>query len=366
MCNDPTTTDPFWPRHGVMHRSKTTLVRIAAPTFAVLVGLGTVPACGSDSGDGGDGTGGAGADDGGDDGSGGDDGGDDGGSGGGSGGDGGGDDGSGGSGSDGGTTTGGGVEDEMPWFSFFVVSLPAIQDLCGIDGCGGNLGGLSGADQICADVAKLGNPTDGKQWRAFLSTTGNYGDMEKVDAIDRIGQGPWWNYDGRMLAPDLTNLMAGDRPQGGDMSLSDMFTDELGVDIQSVRNSAEGRDDPDNHDSVTGSDKEGRLYVADQGNGRYATCEDWTSDTLQGPVPPDGGPGGVIPVGHAWPRGFGGGPGGPGGGFGGADWVSDHNIAGCLPGINTGGGAGATDYTIGSGGGYGQWYCFALDAQPPG
>jgi hypothetical protein len=258
------------------------------------------------------------------------------------------------------STSEGGTVDEMPWFSFFVVSLPAIQERCGNDGCGGDLGGLAGADAFCSELAALGNPTDSKTWRAFLSTTGAYGDMVKVDAVDRIGDGPWWSFDGRMLAPDLAGLMAGSRPEGGDPSLSDMFTDELGEDIQSARNSAEGQDDPDNHDSVTGSDKEGRLFTNDEGQGRYATCEDWTSDTLRGPVPPDGGPGGIIPVGHAWPRG---GPGGSGGM--GAHWVQDHFVAGCERGINTGGGAGATDYTIGSGGGYGQFYCFALDAEAP-
>jgi hypothetical protein len=156
-------------------------------------------------------------------------------------------------------TTGGANTDPRPWFSFFVTSLPGLQEECGQDGCGGDLGGLSGADAICARLAQQGNPGDTKTWRAFLSTTGMYGDMLQVDAIDRVGSGPWWDWHGRMLAPDIDSLSS-TRPAGGDGSLRVMFVDETGADIQSARN-GDGAPEPDNHDSLTGSSSSGRLAM---------------------------------------------------------------------------------------------------------
>jgi hypothetical protein len=100
----------------------------------------------------------------------------------------------------------------------------------------------------------------------------------------------------------------------------------------------------DNHDILTGSDGRGLLY----GDWR-STCHDWTSK-----VGKDGQP----RVGHSWPRRFG--PGFPGSAA--ESWISVLDEAGCAPGVSLVE-MGAPDPnmpTVGSGGGYGAIYCFAL------
>src|SRR6185436_17897407 len=93
--------------------------------------------------------------------------------------------------------TGGGLER----FSFFVTSLASLRKLSGSQsGFGGDLrygetgdgAGLRGADKICAAIAELSMPgASAKQWRAFLSATAGGANGSAVNAIDRIGAGPW-------------------------------------------------------------------------------------------------------------------------------------------------------------------------------
>ena len=66
---------------------------------------------------------------------------------------------------------------------------------------------------------------------------------------------------------------------------------------------------------------------------------------------------GMVPVGHSWPRSD----------NNGRQWIQDHTVNGCEPGvfIELGGGAPRDNYTVGGGGGYGAFYCFALGATPP-
>lgn len=250
--------------------------------------------------------------------------------------------------------------DPRPFFSFFVTSqagmygLPAGEFAPAPDpelGYGGDLGGLAGADEICTMLAQQSNPGDNKTWRAFLSTSGVDGE-ERVDAIDRIGPGPWYDYNGRKLADDLAGLLPdGDdgRPQGADPQLADMFTDENGEDIRPSQ-------DIDNHDILTGSGPDGRLFD-DGEDGEVATCADWTSNTLRGEQGNMFGQGGQVPVGHSWPRNA----------NNGRHWMNDHTINGCEPGFDIDGGAGAAqgDFRVGAGGGYGGIYCFALGAVAP-
>jgi hypothetical protein len=198
--------------------------------------------------------------------------------------------------------------------------------------------GLAGADKICTTLARQGSPTDTKVWRAFLSTIGLDGGT-KVDAIDRVGPGPWYDFNGRLFAMNVAGLMpasgsTGGRPSG-DPQLMAMFTDEHGVAI-----SPNGED---NHDTLTGSNPQGRVF----GTAAVATCQDWTSSTLRG----------SIPVGHSWPRST----------SNGRQWIQDHTANGCEPGIDVDGGGGApmNNYTVGGGGGFGGIYCFALGAVPP-
>ena len=84
-----------------------------------------------------------------------------------------------------------------PPMSFFVTSVGK--------GDGANLGGLAGADAHCQSLAAAvgaGNKT----WHAYLSTQG----PNAVNARDRIGQGPWYNSRGAVVAKNLADLH-GDR-----------------------------------------------------------------------------------------------------------------------------------------------------------
>src|SRR5919112_5996713 len=76
--------------------------------------------------------------------------------------------------------------------SFFVSSTGS--------GMGGNLGGLAGADKHCQTLAAkagAGNRT----WRAYLSTS-----LPDVNARDRIGDGPWYNAKGTLVASNVADL----------------------------------------------------------------------------------------------------------------------------------------------------------------
>jgi len=257
-----------------------------------------------------------------------------------------------------------GAADPRPYFSFFAASqagmygLPAGQHAPAPDpaqGYGGNFGGLAGADEICSMLARRSNPGDAKVWRAFLSGSGTTGSL-RVDAIGRVGPGPWYDYNGVLLARNMQGLLpdAEGRPSDARPPLRRMFADENGEDVRPPGQ--------DNHDTLTGSDGCGQLYD-DGAAGRIATCEDWTSKTLHGRQANLAGEGGQVPVGHSWPREF---------GFGGdsaigARWISDHTINGCEPGyqVNPGLGPPDGDYRVGAGGGFGGIYCFALAARDP-
>ena len=238
-------------------------------------------------------------------------------------------------------------------FSFFVTSLAALQDLSGSpDGFGGDLrygetgagAGLRGADKLCATIAERSLPGAGaKPWRAFLSATDD-GSGNPVHAIDRIGDGPWYDRLGRVLAPSKADLMAV-RPQNGDATIQNDFPNEDGVPNHQPDVT---QPEVDNHDMLTGSDTSGQLYSAS------ATCKDWTAATGDDSE-------GKPRVGHSWPRGSGGGGGGgPGGNM--DHWMSSLTESGCAPGINLAetGGPDPDDNTVGSGGGYGGFYCFSL------
>jgi hypothetical protein len=231
----------------------------------------------------------------------------------------------------------------------------------------GEADGLAGADKICSEIAEASLTGAGKKtWRAFLSVTKGP-DGAPVHAIDRIGEGPWYDRIGRLVAQTRADLM-NTRPLGADPTIVDDLPNEDGV-----PNHAPDGELVDNHDILTGSDAVGRLYKPDWS----VTCHDWTSS-----VGSDGRP----RVGHSWPRSFGdfsgfadagfpgfGGDGGftfPGFGDGGFDrssfdpasWVSSLDEAGCAAGANLieMGPPNPDDPKVGSGGGYGGIYCFAL------
>jgi hypothetical protein len=252
-------------------------------------------------------------------------------------------------------------------FSFFVTSLKAMRQLSKSEhGFGGDLrfgetgdgAGLRGADKICTTIAEQSMPGNNKTWRAFLSATKG-ADGKPVNAIDRIGEGPWYDRAGRLVAMNKTDL-GQTRPQGADAAIINDLPNEDGVpnhepDI--------GAGEVDNHDILTGTNDKGQLFSMDAG----ATCNDWTSAAESG----------QPRCGHSWPRaggpgggGFPGGGGIPGGGGGGNtgafgdlnNWMSALNEAGCAPGVYIveAGPPGANGTkTVGDGGGYGGIYCFA-------
>jgi hypothetical protein len=235
--------------------------------------------------------------------------------------------------------------DPMPWFSFFVTRLVGLFGLPAgeiapapdpVDGYGGNLGGLAGADEICSMLAQTSNPGDLKVWRAFLSTSGFQGG-EQVAAIDRIGDGPWYDWNNRLFAMNTSNLTNPDdgRPSGIDAQLRDMFTDEYGNPIQ-VENE-------DNHDMLTGSEADGSVA-----GGLEETCQNWTSSAELNNDSD-------IQVGHAWPR----------SNDSGRHWLAEHTVRGCMPGVHINGTGGAYEggQRVGAGGGYGGFYCFALSSE---
>jgi hypothetical protein len=71
-------------------------------------------------------------------------------------------------------------------------------------GNGADLGGVEGADAYCQQLADAIG-AGGHTWRAYLSTQAG-GGAPAVDARDRIGQGPWQNAAGIVIATDLVVL----------------------------------------------------------------------------------------------------------------------------------------------------------------
>ncbi len=235
-------------------------------------------------------------------------------------------------------------------FSFFVTSLKAMVELCKKDqGFGGDLrfgesgdgAGLKGADKICTTIAQKSMPANNKTWRAFLSATQG-ADGNAVNAIERVGAGPWYDRVGRLVAMNLGDL-GNIRPEGADEAIVNDLPNEDGVPNHEPD---AGAGEVDNHDVLTGTGEGGKLFSTDVG----FTCNDWTSSAESG----------KPHCGHSWPR-MGGG-GGPGGGSG-NNWMSALNESGCAPGawIVEAGPPGANGTkSVGDGGGYGGIYCFAL------
>lgn len=129
----------------------------------------------------------------------------------------------------------------------------------------GNLGGIAGADKICADLATAAG-VGNKVWKAYLSTT-------TENAKDRIGAGPWFNQKGMQVAASVAALH--DPALKGN---SDLFITEKGEKVNGQWNSSNGMNGaPTNeHDILTGSTPAGTLAPADA-MGRNSNCSDWTS-----------------------------------------------------------------------------------------
>src|SRR5262245_1328291 len=90
---------------------------------------------------------------------------------------------------------GGGViaQEKTHDMTFFISSVGS--------GKGADFGGLAGADRHCQSLAEAAGAGKHK-WRAYLSTTGAGGE----NARDRIGKGPWYSAEGRLIARDVEEL----------------------------------------------------------------------------------------------------------------------------------------------------------------
>jgi hypothetical protein len=235
---------------------------------------------------------------------------------------------------------------DLAEFSFFLTSQEGLFKLAKTfsgseKGFGGDLrygltgigSGLKGADKICEALAESSLPgSKAKGWRAFLSATAD-GNGKQVNAIDRIGEGPWYDRLGRLVANDKAGLLS-TRPAGSSEIINDL-PNEFGV--------PNHRPDPtlpevDNHLTMTGSNNLGKLY------GANSTCGDWTSvQARPGPR-----------VGMSWPQAA---------GMPLKNWISEWEQAGCEAGFDLDPSTGAgtkNDFSVGKGGGYGGYYCFAL------
>ncbi len=247
------------------------------------------------------------------------------------------------SGSGGGGGSGGsGVDPKtLEKFSFFVTSMKAMRQLSKSEnGFGGDLrygtaDGLTGADKICTEIAETSMPgSAAKEWHAFLSTTA-------VNARSRIGQGPWYDRTGRLVASNLASLIDNadnGRPADADDAIKEDLPNEDGV--------PNHRPDPnappdDNHHTLTGSNDNGELY------GPKATCMDWTTTSLDNETT------GRPRIGFMWSiqnR---------------IHWISGQDEGGCGAGVTgvgtVNGGSDPNNPIVGSGGGYGAIYCFAMN-----
>ena len=144
-----------------------------------------------------------------------------------------------------------------PPMSFFVTSVAK--------GDGGNYGGLAGADAHCQMLAQAAGRGNTK-WVAYLSTQG----PGAVNARDRIGQGPWYNARGVMIAANLNELHGDTLEQarmGNRIHKNSALTEKGAV----VKGSG---DQPNEHDILTGSTPDGRAYT----DGMDHTCSNYTNN----------------------------------------------------------------------------------------
>jgi hypothetical protein len=144
----------------------------------------------------------------------------------------------------GGGTDGGAAS---PMMNFFVTSDTSAT---------GNLGGLQGADARCQSLAAAAGQGN-KTWRAYLSA-----DTPATNARDRIGEGPYYNSQGAVLAATKDALHA----RTGDPAL---FIDEHGTRINGQWTNSPG---PLQHDILTGSTGTGMLNA-------NLTCGSWMNGT---------------------------------------------------------------------------------------
>jgi len=145
------------------------------------------------------------------------------------------------------------AQDEM---SFFITSVGP--------GNGADLGGVEGADRHCQELAEAAG-AGGRTWRAYLSTQAAAGEAAN-NARDRIGQGPWQNAEGTVIAADLEELH-------GDNDLDKQTALTEGGEVVNGRG-----DSPNRHDILTGSQPDGTAFAGSEDR----TCSNWTLSGAEG------------------------------------------------------------------------------------
>lgn len=170
-------------------------------------------------------------------------------------------------------------------------------------GNGADFGGIAGADAHCEALAAAVG-AGSRTWHAYLSST------DGINARDRIGSGPWFNYAGVQIAVSVADLHSENNNLRKETGLS-----ERGQVVNGVG------DTPNRHDILTGSNADGT--ASDM------TCNNWT-----------GGDGASASLGH-FDR--------TGGGAAPTSWNAAHNSGGC------------TLEELRATGGEGYLYCFATD-----
>jgi len=195
-------------------------------------------------------------------------------------------------------------------FGFFVTSEPI--------GKGGDLGGLAGADAHCQKLATAVGAGQ-KTWHAYLSTQAAEG-KPAVNARERIGNGPWVNARGAVVARDLAHL------HGDTLELAQLGNNISKATVFNEKNEAilGFGDKPNQHDILTGTQPDGRAYT----DAADHTCRNWTSSAADA----------SAQIGHH-DRTGGGNP----------SWNSTHKTRGC------------TQEQLVSTGGAGLLYCFAVN-----
>lgn len=220
--------------------------------------------------------------------------------------------------------------------TFFVTSISI--------GSGGNLGGLAGADAHCqalAAAAGAGNHT----WHAYMSTQPK-GDQPAVNARDRIGQGPWYNAKGEMIARDLATLH-GDTLElarlGNNINKLTALT-EKGEIVPGLNDNPDPKDrtwsyasqhpNSNRHEMLTGSKTDGRAYSESNDH----TCSNWTSNTNGNSPDLRSNTGAAAQIGLSDRNGGGNG-----------SWNSSHGTRGC------------SQEDLAFSHGVGLFYCFAIN-----
>ena len=125
-------------------------------------------------------------------------------------------------------------------------------------GNGGDLGGLEGADAHCQSLAEAAGADD-KTWRAYLSTSDE-------DARDRIGDGPWYNAKGELIAENVEQLHG-----ENNLTAETALTEKGEAPNYLAGNPPAPTAQPLQHDILTGSNEDGTAHES--------TCNNWTVGT---------------------------------------------------------------------------------------